>query len=274
MSSVVLPSGAKLPRFGLGLYKSKRGAETYSAVLSALHLGYRHLDTAQWYRNESDVGRALADSGIPREQVFVTTKLWVWHWGYEKALEAIRESNAKLGGTYIDLLLLHAPGNKDLRAETWRALEDMRAAGVVRDIGVSNFGVAHLEKLALTATTPPAINQVELHPWLARKELAAYCKRQGIQLEAYSPLTKGMMLDNVVLREIAEQAQATPAQVLIAYSLAKGYVTIPKSVDPARQQENLDASTNVHLNASQIWTLDALDEHLVCAWDPSVNDEV
>lgn len=272
---MLLHSGATIPRFGLGVYKSKRGAETYNAVLNALKIGYRHIDTAQWYRNESDVGKALQDSGLPRHEVFLTTKLWIRQWGYDNAIAAIKESNAKLGGTYIDLLLLHAPGSKDSRADTWRALEEMQAQGVVRDIGVSNFGVAHLEKLSLTARVPPAVNQIELHPWLARKELVEYCTAKKILVEAYSPLTKGKMLDNRVLMEIAAHVQATPAQVLIAYSLAKGFVAIAKSIDPLRQQENLDGSTQVHLlSPAHIATLEALDEHLVCAWDPIATDAV
>ncbi|KAF1332772.1 putative oxidoreductase, partial [Globisporangium splendens] len=276
---MLLLSGATIPRFGLGVYRTKRGAETYNAVLHAFKIGYRHIDTAQWYRNESDVGDALRDSGLPRHEVFLTTKLWIKAWGYDNAVAAIQESNEKLGGTYIDLLLLHAPGNKDTRADTWRALEEMQARGVVRDIGVSNFGIPHLEMLALTAKVPPAVNQIELHPWLARKELVDYCRSKSIVVEAYSPLTKGKMLDHPVLLEIAAQVSATPAQALVAYSLAKDYIVIAKSVDPSRQQENLDASA-MQTDAKHLLTdahlarLEALDEHLVVAWDPIANDEV
>lgn len=263
-----------MPRFGLGVYKCKRGTETFDAVHNALRLGYRRVDTAQWYRNESDVGAALAASGLPRERVFVTTKLWLAHWGYERAAAAVRESHERLGGARIDLLLLHAPGDASTRAETWRALEDLRAQGLVRDIGVSNFSVAHLEQLVRTARVAPAVNQVELHPWLARRELVAYCQQRGILLEAYSPLVKGSKLDDPTLAAVAAQTGATPAQVLVAYSIAKGYAAVAKSVNLVRQRENLEGATSVQLSKEALAALDALDEHLVCAWDPSVTHAV
>lgn len=273
MPSKVLPSGARIPSLGLGVYKCRKGRETYESVRSALELGYRHIDTAAWYRNEQDVGRAMADSGIARDQLFVTTKLWVAQWGYTKATAAVIESTKKLGVSYIDLLLLHAPGDRDTRAETWRALEDLQMQGVVRDIGVSNFGPAHLDKLSETARVRPAVNQIELHPWMARKELVAYCRVRGIQVEAYSPLAKATMLSHPVLRVIAKDINATPAQVLIAYSLAKDYVTIPKSVHRERQEENLRA-VELKLSAAQVAELDALDEYRVTAWDPIKLHEV
>lgn len=267
MTSKMLPSGARIPALGLGVYKCRKGRETYESVRSALELGYRHIDTAAWYRNEQDVGRAMADSGIARDQLFITTKLWVSQWGYAKATAAVIESNTKLGASYIDLLLLHAPGDRATRAETWRALEDLQAQGVVRDIGVSNFGPAHLDKLCETARVRPAVNQIELHPWMARTELVAYCRAHDILVEAYSPLAKATMLSHPVLTAIAKEINATPAQVLIAYSLGKGYITIPKSVHRERQVENLRAM-ELKLSTAQVGQLDALDEYRVTAWDP------
>ncbi|GAB9467992.1 Voltage-gated ion channel [Globisporangium polare] len=262
-----LPSGASIPVVGLGVYQSEPGAETYDAVASALKLGYRHVDTAQYYQNEADVGKAVRDSGLPREQVFVTSKLFLSFWGYDKAVAAIKESNAKLGLGYIDLFLLHAPGDAATRAETWRALEDLQKEGILRDIGVSNFSGAHLDKLAQTWTAKPAVNQVELHPWLTRTDLVKYHHEHGILLQAYSPLAKANKLSDPVVNEIAKEVNATPAQVLVAWSLAKDFITLPKSVNPDRQKLNLEA-VNVKLSDAQIAKLDALDEYLVTGWDP------
>ncbi|ETL26378.1 hypothetical protein F441_20534, partial [Phytophthora nicotianae CJ01A1] len=262
-----LRSGAKIPVVGLGVYQSEPGAETYNAVVSALKLGYRHIDTAQFYQNEADVGRAVKDSGIPREEIFVTSKLFVHNWGYEKALETTKASNEKLGLGYIDLYLLHAPGDVATRDETWRALEELHEQGILKDIGVSNFGEAHLEKLLNTAKVKPAVNQVELHPWLMRPTLVKYCKEHDILLEAYSPLAKAIKLSDPTLVEIANEVGVTPAQVLVAFSLANDFITLPKSVNPDRQKANLDA-VDVKLTPTQIAKLAALDEYLVTGWDP------
>ncbi|KAF1332850.1 Aldehyde reductase, partial [Globisporangium splendens] len=265
--TVKLPSGASIPVVGLGVYESEPGTETYDAVASALKLGYRHVDTAQYYKNEEDVGRAVRDSGIPRDQVFVTSKLFLDHWGYDKATAATKESIAKLGLGYIDLFLLHAPADPTTRAETWRALEDLQAEGLLRDIGVSNFGEAHLKKLSKTWKVKPAVNQVELHPWMARPGLVKFCEAQGIILQAYSPLARVTKLEDPVVNAIAADVGATHAQVLLAWSLAKGFVTLPKSVSPDRQRANLEA-VNVKLTGVQVAKLDALDEYLVTGWDP------
>ncbi|GMF09873.1 unnamed protein product [Phytophthora lilii] len=267
IATKTLPSGAKIPVVGLGVYLSEPGAETYNAVLSALQLGYRHIDTAQYYQNEADVGRAVKDSGIPREEVFVTSKLFVQNWGYEKALQTTKASNEKLGLGYIDLYLLHAPGDAATRDETWRALEELQEQGILKDIGVSNFGEAHLEKLLKAAKVKPAVNQVELHPWLTRSSLVKYCKEHDILLEAYSPLAKAAKLADPTLNEIATEVGATPAQVLVAFSLANEFITLPKSVNPDRQKANLDGA-NVKLTPAQIAKLAALDEYLVTGWDP------
>ncbi|KAG7378973.1 hypothetical protein PHYPSEUDO_009261 [Phytophthora pseudosyringae] len=267
IATKTLPSGANIPVVGLGVFLSEPGAETYNAVLSALKQGYRHIDTAQYYQNEADVGRAVKDSGIPRDEVFVTSKLFVQNWGYQKALEATKASNDKLGLGYIDLYLLHAPGDATARDETWRALEELQEQGILKDIGVSNFGEAHLEKLLKTAKVKPAVNQVELHPWLTRSSLVEYCKEHGILLEAYSPLAKAAKLADPTLFEIANELGATPAQVLVAFSLANDFVTLPKSVNPERQKTNLEAA-NVKLTPAHVAKLAALDEYLVTGWDP------
>ncbi|KAG3113639.1 hypothetical protein PI124_g5748 [Phytophthora idaei] len=271
MSAIIptktLPSGAKIPVVGLGVFQSEPGAETYNAVLSAITLGYRHIDTAQYYQNEADVGRAIKDSGIPREEIFVTNKLFIQNWGYEKALETTKASNEKLGLGYIDLYLLHAPGDTATREETWRALEELHEQGILKDIGVSNFGEAHLDKFLKTAKVKPAVNQVELHPWLMRPTLVKYCKEHDILLEAYSPLAKAGKLADPTLLQIANEVGATPAQVLVAFSLANDFITLPKSVNLDRQKANLDAA-NVKLTPAHVAKLAALDEYMVTGWDP------
>lgn len=266
--------GHVIPAIGLGVYKSAPGEETYAAVLSALSVGYRHIDTAQIYRNESDVGRAIEDSKVPRAEIFVTTKLWLGNWGYETATNAVKESLKLLRTTYIDLILLHAPGDADTRAETWKALEDMKTSGMLKSIGVSNFGIPHLQKLEKTAITTPAINQIEIHPWNQRIEVVKFCNDQGIVVQAYSPLAKAIKLSDPIVCSIADRAGCTTAQVLISWSLAKGLVTLPKSVNPLRQKQNLDTPNFVSLSKDDMNVLDSLEEYLVTGWDPILDAAV
>lgn len=256
-----------IPVIGLGVYKSAPGDECYKSILSALVSGYRHIDTAQIYNNEADVGRAIVDSLIPREEIFITSKLWLSDWGFEAAKNSVKESLLRLQTTYIDLFLLHAPGAPELRADTWRALENLHKEGVLRDIGVSNFGIDHIEKLLQTAIIKPAVNQIELHPWLQRRQIVQYCQHQGIVLEAYSPLAKASRLDEPVVLEICARLGATAAQVLIAWSLQKGFVTLPKSVNETRIQQNLQG-LSVTLDEQSMSVLDSLDENFVTGWDP------
>ncbi|EGZ16895.1 hypothetical protein PHYSODRAFT_330943 [Phytophthora sojae] len=269
VKSKLLPSGHSIPAVALGVYQSAPGAETYDAVLAALRLGYRHIDTATVYRNEADVGKAIRDSGVPRQEVFVTSKIVAprGRWSYDEVVEGVRLSNRKLGLEYIDLYLLHAPFDGATRAEAWRALEDMQTEGVVRDIGVSNFGELHLQKLAQTWRVKPAVNQVELHPWLARADTVKYCEEQGIIMEAYSPLARAQKMHDRTLKQIASEAGATSAQVLIAWSLAKGFVTLPKSVTESRIKKNLEAA-KLELTSEQVEKLNGLDTYFVTAWDP------
>ncbi|KAG7389565.1 hypothetical protein PHYPSEUDO_010210 [Phytophthora pseudosyringae] len=269
VSTKSLPSGHRIPAVALGVYQSAPGSETYDAVLAALQRGYRHVDTATVYRNESDVGEAVRDSGVPRHEVFVTSKIVSPHgrWSYEDVVDGVRRSNRQLGLGYIDLYLLHAPFDGATRAEAWRALEDMQSDSVVRDIGVSNFGELHLQKLAQTWRVKPAVNQVELHPWLARADTVLYCEQQGILVEAYSPLARAQKMHDRTLQQVAREAGATSAQVLIAWSLAKGFVALPKSVTESRIQENLEAA-KVELTGEQMRKLDGLDAYFVTAWDP------
>lgn len=274
LKNIRMNDGHVIPAVGLGVYKSAPGEETYAAVLSALSAGYRHIDTAQIYRNEGDVGRALEDSKIPRAEVFVTTKLWLSNWGYDAARNAVNESLQLLRTPYIDLILLHAPGDPNSRAETWKALEDMKASGLLKSIGVSNFGIPHLQKLEKTAKVRPAVNQVEIHPWNQRIELVKFCNDHGIVVQAYSPLAKAIKLSDPIVCSIAKRLGSTPAQVLIYWSLAKGLVTLPKSVNPLRQKQNLDSPDVVSLSADDMIMLDSLEEYLVTGWDPVLDAEV
>ncbi|KAG3113625.1 hypothetical protein PI124_g5729 [Phytophthora idaei] len=256
----VLPSGARIPIIGFGAYLENDISNSYNIVLSALKQGYRHIDTAQLYHNEAEVGRAVRDSGIPREEIFVTSKLFLTDWGNERALNSIKKSNQKIGIGYIDLFLLHAPGDAATRAETWRAVEELHEQGTLNDIGVSNFSGAHIDKLMKTAKVEPAVNQIEVHPWLTRQETVKYCQDHDIIVQAYSPLVKGYKMRDPTLIEIANKVKATPAQVLVAFSLARDIVPLPTSANTKHQKENLEA-VNVKLSAEQVERLLALDEY-------------
>ncbi|ETL26343.1 hypothetical protein L916_19975 [Phytophthora nicotianae] len=269
----VLPSGARIPVIGFGAYLENDVTNSYNIVLPALKQGYRHIDTAQLYHNEAEVGRAVRDSGIPREEIFVTSKLFLIDWGYKRALDSIKKSNQKIGLGYIDLFLLHAPGDAATRAETWRAVEELHEQGILKDIGVSNFSGAHIDKLMKTAKVKPAVNQIEVHPWLTRPETVKYCQDHDIIVQAYSPLVKGYKMRDSTLIEIANEVNATPAQVLVAFSLARNIIPLPKSANTKRQKENLE-STNVKLSAEQLDKLMALDEYYVTDWDPIRDEEV
>lgn len=264
-STLTLNNGVHIPRFGLGVFRS--GRETRDAVQAALAAGYRHVDTAHIYRNEAEVGAALKAGAAARGDVFVTTKLWNDHHGYDAALRAFDESLRALGLEYVDLYLLHWPV-PGMRLESWRALEAIHRTGKARAIGVSNFTERHLMELADVAQILPAVNQVELHPFLAQPALVAACHKLGIAVEAYSPLAKGRRLDHPVLTEVGAAHGKSVAQVMIRWSLQKGFISIPKSANPKRIQENA-AVFDFALSEAEMRTLDALDEGLRTAWDPT-----
>ncbi len=232
-----LSNGVPIPWLGLGVFKSPPGKETEQAVRWALEIGYRHIDTAAYYQNEADVGRALRASGVNREEVFVTTKVWNTDQGYDQALKAFDQSRKNLGIDVVDLYLVHWPVREKYK-DTWGAFETLLANGKVRAIGVSNFLVHHLEDLLKTASVSPVVNQVEFHPFLIQKDLLAFDSRMGIRHEAWSPLTRGRKLDHPVIAEIAGKHGRTKAQVVLRWDLQLGVVTIPKSVHRERILEN------------------------------------
>jgi len=236
-STAALNNGVQIPWLGLGVFKSPPGKETEQAVRWALEIGYRHVDTAAYYQNEEDVGRALRDSGVQREKVFITTKVWNSEQGYEQTLGAFDRSRKKLDIDVVDLYLIHWPVRGKYK-ETWKALEKLLADRKVRAIGVSNFLVHHLEDLMQSATVTPAVNQVEFHPFLAQKELLDFDARSGIRHEAWSPLTRGRSLDHPVIAAIAKKHGRTGAQVVLRWDLQLGVVTIPKSIHRERILEN------------------------------------
>jgi methylglyoxal/glyoxal reductase len=237
--ATTLNGGTRMPMLGLGTFRMDDGAEVEQAVRWALEIGYRHIDTAALYANEEGVGRAIRDSGVPREQVFVTTKVWNddQRRGPEAVRKAFETSRRKLGLEYVDLYLLHWPVTGK-SPQAWRVLEDLHSAGLARAIGVSNFLVHHLENLLATAGTIPMVNQVEHHPRLQQPELLEYCGQKRIRLEAWSPLMKGRVSQIPELREIAEKHGKTPAQVTLRWQLQSGVATIPKSSHRERIEEN------------------------------------
>lgn len=237
-STVKLNNGIEMPWFGLGTFRAE-GEETVIAITEALQLGYIHIDTAFIYGNEKEVGRGIRESGVPREKLFVTTKLWTNDQGYKSSLKAIEKSLTNLGLDYVDLYLIHWPVESKLH-DTWKAMEEIAQKGLSRSVGVSNFTPRLLEALKEQSDLVPAVNQVEYHPYLNQEELLDYCRKEGIQLEAYSPLTRARKLDDPKLVQIAEKHAKTAAQVLLRWDLQTEVVTIPKSVTPSRIAENAD----------------------------------
>lgn len=255
---LLLNDGHRIPQLGLGVYKVADD-EASDTVQVALEAGYRHLDTAALYENERGVGAGIARSGVPRDELFVTTKVWNDRHGYDETLRAFDESLDKLGLDYVDLYLIHWPAPRQNRyVETYRALESLKADGRARSIGVSNFHTHHLDRLLAETDVVPAINQVELHPELAQTELRRYDAAHGILTEAWSPLARGRLLDNETLATIGARYGKTPAQVVLRWHVELGNVVIPKSVSPARIRENLDVFD---------FTLDAADHAAIAQLD-------
>lgn len=235
--TVTLHNGVKMPYFGLGVYKVEDGDFTVNTVKTALNEGYRLIDTAAFYKNEESVGKGIKESGIPREEIFVTTKVWNDDQGYDSTLKAFEDSMKKLDLEYLDLYLIHwAVSGKYL--DTWRALERLYKEGRVRAIGVSNFQIHHLQDIMNNFEEKPTVNQVELHPYLTQKELRAFCHEHQIQVEAWSPLAKGQVLNEPILKELAQKYNKSTAQVTLRWHLQNDVIVIPKSITPTRIKEN------------------------------------
>ncbi|MYQ79726.1 MULTISPECIES: aldo/keto reductase [unclassified Streptomyces] len=265
--TLTLNNGVRMPQLGFGVFQVPDD-ETATAVGHALDAGYRSIDTAAVYGNERGVGRAIADSGLPREELFVTTKLWNADQGYDQALAAFDASLDKLGLDHVDLYLIHWPTpTRDLYVETYKALEKILADGRARAIGVSNFQVPHLRRLMEHTGTVPAVNQVELHPGLQQAELRAFHAEHGIATEAWSPLAQGAVLEDEAITRIAQANGVTPAQVVLRWHLATGNIVIPKSVTPARIRQNLDVF-GFELTDADLADLAALDRGLRTGPDP------
>lgn len=240
VTSVPLRDGTTIPAIGFGVYKvDDTQAET--AVGLALESGYRHVDTAEMYGNETGVGKAIRASGLDRDDVFVTTKVWNDHQGRDATLRAFDASLARLGLDTVDLYLIHWPAAaNDRYVDTWRALVELRESGRARSIGVSNFQVPHLERIIGETSEVPAVNQVERHPWLPQLDLIDFHQRHGIVTEAWSPLGRGRLIDEPVLTRIADAHGVSVAQVLVRWNVQQGVVVLPKSVTPSRIRSNLD----------------------------------
>lgn len=266
-TEIKLNNGVQMPIFGLGTYLTRRGKEAKESVLYALEIGYRHIDTASMYGNEKDIGEAIRENGIPRGEIFVTTKLWNSDHGYKKAISACEESLKKLGISYVDLYLIHWPV-ENLRIESWRALEKLLEDGKCRAIGVSNYMIWHLEELMKNSSVIPVVNQVEFSPYLYLKDLLEFCRLNNIQLESYSPLTKGEKLNDPKLAKIASKYSKTPAQILIRWALEHKVVVIPKSSDKKRVLENSQVF-DFEILPEDMELLDSFNENLHTSWDPS-----
>lgn len=259
LPEVTLNNGIRMPQLGFGVYKVPED-ETRGVVASALEAGYRSIDTAALYRNETGTGRAITDSGIPREELFVTTKLWNTDHGHDAALRAFDASLSKLGLDYVDLYLIHWPlPARDLYVETWRALEKIHAEGRARAIGVSNFQPEHLRRLTEQTGTVPAVNQIELHPRLQQRELREADAELGVATEAWSPLGRGNgVLEDASVASVAEKHGRTPAQVVLRWHLQLGNIVIPKSATLSRIRENLGV-TGFELDAEDMAAVATLE---------------
>tara|TARA_Y100000814_G_scaffold127025_1_gene91888 strand:- start:166 stop:1014 length:849 start_codon:yes stop_codon:yes gene_type:complete len=259
----------EMPTFGLGVYLMGEPGECKNSVLYALEQGYRMIDTAMAYGNEDEVGQAIRESGIPREEIFVVTKLRRPHSNsYEETIERCQQSLENLGLDYMDLYLVHAPPeDPDARAPVWQGMEECLTNGWTRSIGVSNYGAHHLDAMRSYASLMPSVNQVEISPWLQRNALRAAIREVGAVPMAYSPLARGHKVADPGICKIADSVGCTPAQAAIKWCLDIGAITIPKSSNPVRISENL-GSLDVDLSGKEA-ELAALEESYVSGWDPT-----
>jgi 2,5-diketo-D-gluconate reductase A len=257
--NITLNNGVEIPQFGFGVFQVDP-ATTADTVTAALEAGYRHIDTAQMYKNEEGVGQAIARSGLGRDELFVTTKLNNDKHGHDEAIRALDTSLQKLGLDHVDLFLIHWPRpSEDRYVETWKGFEKIASDGTARAIGVSNFQVPHLERLAAETGTVPAVNQIELHPHLSQDELRAYHREHGIATEAWSPIGQGGdLLQDGRLRALADEHGRSPAQIVLRWHIQLGNVIFPKSVTPERIDENFDIF-GFELSSDEMGEIEKLD---------------
>jgi len=256
--TVTLNDGYIIPQLGLGVWQIPADGAA-SVVREALLSGYRSIDTAAIYGNEEGVGSGIAESGIARAELFITTKIWNSHQGYDETLAAFEESMSRLGLDYLDMLLIHWPvPQRNLYVDTWRAFIKLREEGRVKSIGVSNFNVPHLQRLLTETGVAPVLNQIELHPRLQQRELRKFHAANGIETESWSPLGSGTLLGEPILRAIAEKYGKSTAQIIIRWHLDNGLIVIPKSVTPARIKQNIDVF-DFHLDNDDMARIAALD---------------
>ncbi|KAN0090705.1 NADP-dependent oxidoreductase domain containing protein [Tylopilus felleus] len=265
-SAVQLTSGHAMPLLGFGVYQNYN---TKPSVLAALAAGYRHVDSAQAYKNEAAVGEAVRESGLDRGDVFITTKCVSKTHGYESTLKGVDESLARFGFEYIDLFLIHDPfSGTELRLATYRALLDAQKAGKIRTVGVSNYGIKHLEEIKNAGLQMPAVNQIELHPLCQQRPIVDYCRAHDIIVQAYCPILRGQM-DHPVIQEITKKYERDPAQILLRWSLQKGFVPLPKSATASRIKSNAEIY-DFSLGSEDVTLLDSLDkgEEGAISWNP------
>lgn len=265
-STTTLSNGVEMPWLGLGVFKVEEGTELVNVVKTAIEHGYRSIDTAAIYGNESSVGKGIQEAQVDRKELFMTSKVWNSELGYEKTLVAFDESITKLGLDYLDLYLIHWPVEGQFK-EAWRALETLYEEGKAKAIGVSNFQPHHLEELMKDAKIKPMINQVEYHPRLSQKEVQAFCQKHDIQMEAWSPLMQGELLENAELQEIADRYNKSVAQVILRWDLQNGVVSIPKSTKAHRIAENADVF-NFELTSEDMEQINKLNQDQRIGPDP------
>ena len=265
-SRIYLNDGVSMPLFGIGVWRMEPGRETREAVTLALEHGYIHIDTASMYNNEEDVGSAVQESKLPREKLFITSKVHTSEVGYDSTLEAFERSLQKLRLSYIDLYLIHKPV-EGFRQNTWEALEKLKKDGICRSIGVSNFSPRHLDEILEICEFIPTVNQIEMNPFLTQKTISEYCRAKNIHITGFCPLARTEKSKDPAIVDVANECGKTWAQVMIRWSLQKQITTIPKSVKPQRIRENSDVF-DFELNEKQMRRLDDLDQGFRLRPDP------
>jgi methylglyoxal/glyoxal reductase len=262
-----LYNGIEMPWLGLGVHRAGAGSEVVAAIQCALQAGYRSIDTATYYQNEHRVGEAIAESGVPREEIFLTSKVWNSDQGYHSTIKAFEMSLEKLQTNYLDLYLIHWP-QTGTTLETWKAMEELYEKGQIRAIGVCNFLIPHLKRLMEYSRIKPMVNQFEFHPELVQPELLQFCKENQIQSEAWRPIMKGRVNDIELLQELAAKYQKSPVQIVLRWDIQKGVVTIPKSVTHERIRHNADIF-DFEISRKNMLRIDGLDKHARMGEDPN-----